>query len=182
MKNKINIYDIFINDSSNGGNNENDGKDGNEISKELNSQDDAKMEEYNEQYRFWTDKALSQMTHANYVFISLAIALLVYGIKESGIGHMSTESCIFRCFLVSIGLSILCGTTVLLTRLYDFRYTRKIVRLRQKKYKSKKDNDDEIEKLRSKTDCLGEWTWRFLLVQSIFFGVGIISYILSWLL
>lgn len=74
-------------------------------------------------------------------------------------------------------LSFILGITFNLTRLYDFRLTTRITRI-----KSNNLNDPRLGDIRCTVKCLGKITWTSFIIQTIFFTLGIILTLVSFLI
>ncbi|MBP6185488.1 MAG: hypothetical protein KA479_11145 [Saprospiraceae bacterium] len=113
-----------------------------ETTKPSASEFDLKQAQYDERHRFWTGQALSQFGNANNYFIIVGLAMLGYFLEElGGKGRLvftgqKVDNSTTRLVLSSIFvfISVLCGTLVLLSRLYDLRLTRHIMTIRKAGY------------------------------------------------
>lgn len=86
-------------------------------------------QEFQERYRFWTDKRISQLSYHNNLLLTLAIALISYLGKEP---KSIYKKFIFNCSasidwklvcILFLFISMLCGISLSLSRLYDLRLT-----------------------------------------------------------
>jgi cell division protein FtsL len=76
--------------------------------------------------------------------------------------------------LVSLCFGIICTTT----RLYDFRKTAKIARVREKMKQRNKNQDmirAKLQAARSHVRTIGRWTWRLFWYQMVAFSIGAIA-------
>ena len=90
---------------------------------------------YREQYRFWTDKKVSQLSFHNNLLLTLGLAMLGYWSKNNSVFSNLVINCeadiewsivIFILGFASIIVSIVAGFILSLSRLYDLRLTSNI--------------------------------------------------------
>lgn len=124
-------------------------------------------EKYRESSIRWAQIAIAQMGYAINLFIVLSTASIAYlfSLMEKT-GFHSTSSFIFA--IVFLGLSALSGIVATITRLWDFRYTRK------KWNKRLSDHYDDAKHYMHIATTLGKATWIFLIIQVCGFLFGVI--------
>jgi len=101
-----------------------------------------KLQEYQERYRFWSDKRISQLSFQNNIFLTIGLAVMGYFWKERN--DIYTEIIIdsklqvdweIVIFLIGMALllySILAGMFLAVSRLYDLRITSNILLTRKR--------------------------------------------------
>lgn len=114
---------------------------------------DKKQEEYSERQRFWSDKSIQQLSFSNNLLLTIAIAAIGYffGKREKVYKKLIIDNSLpidltTTLFVVGsmfIGLSILGGILLALTRLYGFRLSRHISLTRKRACKAGKLLNDE---------------------------------------
>lgn len=103
-----------------------------------------KLKEYKDRHKDWRDISISQLSTANNILLTLSSGLLVFCIDKNKVGriHIDISQTInwqlttYWFSVILLGLSILYGIGVLLSRLYDFRISRHIALTRQRFYKA----------------------------------------------
>jgi len=112
-----------------------------------------KIQEYQERYRFWSGKRISQLSFHNNLLLTLGIAAIGYFWKERDsvyknliIDFDSSIDCKVFLFFVGIAilfLSVLSGFLLSLSRLYDLRLTANIA-LTRKRLAEKEVNLEDL--------------------------------------
>jgi hypothetical protein len=123
-------------------------------------------------YLRWQELAITQLGYTINLFFTLAGATLAFGTKilmDSQSAFSGYQHCLFLASFRFLGLSIITALGANVTRALDFRFTRRAARERMK---DGQDHDD----LHDKAECLGKWTWGLFYLQTISFGLGIISF------
>jgi len=102
----------------------------------------TKKQEYQERYRFWSDKRIAQLSFHNNLLLTIGVALIGYFWSErSSIYTKLDFACeaeidwVTICFLMGIAsavLSVVAGFILSLSRLYDLRITSNIVLTRKR--------------------------------------------------
>ncbi len=88
---------------------------------------------------------------------------------DRSVAMFGTERSVLLISSMLLALSILCGLIATVTRLLDFRYTARTVRLRS----LENEHDCEVSILRIKTKALGNATWCLFYGQIGTFGLGV---------
>ncbi len=110
--------------------------------------DRRKKQEYQERYRFWSDKRIAQLSFQNNLLLTLSLACFAYFWKvhncNGSTAHIdcNTVVCFMSMFFTII--SLFAGLALSLTRLYDLRLTSHILLTRKRAFESKnklKDNE-----------------------------------------
>ena len=135
------------------------------MSKEPNHDEMDSIQEYQERYRFWTDKRISQLSFHNNLMLTLGIALIVYfwAERDSVYTEIIIDWKVFLFFagILSVGVSIFSGFLLSLSRLYDLRLTSNIVltrkRLIKKGIKLKEERLSQTKFWRSIKSLCGVW-------------------------
>ncbi len=95
-----------------------------------------KETKYSERYRFWTDKAITQLGYSINLFTTVGIAFLGYLINGKSKFPQIEVFCgikLYHITVILIFLSVFAGFSAILSRLYDLRITRRIVYFKKKK-------------------------------------------------
>ena len=113
-----------------------------------------KKQEYQERYRFWSDKRVAQLSFQNNLLLTLSLACFAYFWTErnsvySDLFIDSTASIDWNIVIYFMGMffiiiSLFAGLTLSLTRLYDLRLTSHILLTRKRALKrvdKLKDNE-----------------------------------------
>lgn len=107
---------------------------------------DKKRIEYSSRYRFWTERAIKQLSFENNLLLTVAIAALGYFWKEKPANYYilikfdnspNWPILFFVLGTIFVSVSIFFGFMLSLSRLYDMRLTRHILSLRQSAAKEK---------------------------------------------
>ncbi len=95
-----------------------------------------KKQEYQERYRFWSDKRVAQLSFHNNLLLTIGIAIIGYFWSERSSvytkliidceAEIDWKIVFFILGLVTTGLSVLAGFVLSLSRLYDLRLTSNI--------------------------------------------------------
>jgi hypothetical protein len=137
---------------------------------------ETKKLDYKERHRFWAGHTLEQFGTANNFFLISGIALLGYLINEfeklgqfeCGFDNINYSATLLFFSICAIFLSILSGAFTLLSRLYDLRLTRHVIKIRIKAYseehnfKTFKNEYIEIENGKNKLVMLIVLLWKFI--------------------
>lgn len=131
----------------------------------------------------WNDLRRNQLSFTNNLILTFTIAII--GFIAKNLNEFSPKTLI-RWGISILFLSILFALAMSLSRLYDYRYTAKVTRLKRRKIEENdpekiKNLESDIEKYRKKYEDMGDYTYSFLWCQLICFLVGfmlIIGYFL----
>ena len=137
---------------------------------------DTKRKHHDARVR-WQETSMKQFTYVNYLVLTLSLAALGFTISllfEDNVSKVIPFVYNHRASLLIFALSIVVGIICSIARLYDFRWTAKIARL-----KNKNGSRDDIEALRCRTKLLGERSWRFLWLQISLFLFGLFFLMLA---
>jgi len=100
---------------------------------------EKKTEEYQNRYRFWTDKRISQLSFLNNFMLTIGIALIAYiWTKEISFYMTSTIDWKITFLFITLAssfLSVLSGFILAMSRLYDLRLTSNILLTRKRALK-----------------------------------------------
>lgn len=101
---------------------------------------EKKAEEYQNRYRFWSDKRISQLSFLNNFMLTIGIALIAY-IWTKEINFYITSSIDWKITFLFITLvlsfiSALSGFMLAMSRLYDLRLTSNILLTRKRALKN----------------------------------------------
>ncbi|PVV20150.1 MAG: hypothetical protein B6D78_11660 [gamma proteobacterium symbiont of Ctena orbiculata] len=106
------------------------------------NEQDSKKQEYQERYRFWSDKKISQLSFHNNLLLTIGISLIGYFWSERSsiytklvIDFGAEIDWITTLFLVGIAsafVSVVAGFILSLSRLYDLRITSNIALTRRR--------------------------------------------------
>jgi len=110
-----------------------------------------KLSEYKSRYKEWQNISISQLSITNNLLLTISIAYSGY-IFEKGINQCDRFNLIYQFSLILSFLSMFFGVVVLFSRMFDFRFSRKIAHTRfriYKKYKKrlKEKNNRQIKRL-----------------------------------
>jgi hypothetical protein len=138
---------------------------------------EANLKKLDEAYIRWQKIRIDQLGFVNNLLIGLAAAIMA--LEATGaLGKMSevpsdTKRWLLYSFILLM-VSLTFGIVVTLTRLYDIRYTARIVRRRKYLFEinESEKNDHEISQLRQQTDRLGKSSWVLLWLQIVPFFLG----------
>ena len=140
---------------------------------------DSNENNANETHTRWQGIALTQLGYSINLILAFSLASLGFGVSWLD-GASKSELYLHFCALGSLFFSILAGLTCTITRLYDFRKTRKAARLEWEKNSScAKDTESEIKELEECAWKLGRRTWRFFVLQLGSFALGFICLAIS---
>ena len=113
----------------------------------------VKIQEYQERYRFWTDKRISQLSFHNNLLLTLGFAVIGYFWLERDkvytklvVNFDASIDWIVLLFLLGLivtAVSIISGFILSLSRLYDLRLTSNIVLTRKRITKKEIEVNDE---------------------------------------
>jgi hypothetical protein len=121
----------------------------------------------------WQKITLQQLTYALNLILALSGAAIAFEISTS-LSERFVVSCVGKFALLAsltlLVLSMFVGLCAVVSRLYDFRYTTRIARIRWKH----PEQESKISRLEYMTDSLGKATWCLFLAQVLTFGLGII--------
>jgi len=99
-----------------------------------------KLQEYKDRQKEWRDISITQLSTANNILLTLSSGLLVFCIDKKKVGRIYIDFSLpvnwqlatYWASVFLLGLSILFGIGVLLSRLYDFRISRHLALTRQR--------------------------------------------------
>jgi hypothetical protein len=126
-----------------------------------------------ESYLRWQEIAITQLGYTINLLMTLSGGLLAFVVKEKLNGEVKAHGHGWRFALGCLGFSVLIAIAANVTRVLDFRYTRRAARERMK------DGEDH-EELHDKAECFGAWTWSLFYCQAATFALGVA--LLAWLL
>ena len=105
-----------------------------------------KQKEYSDRHRFWSDKSIQQLSFSNNLLLTISIAAFGYffGKREQIYEELIIDTSLpvdwtatfFVLGSILLWLSILGGTLLTVTRLYDFRLSRHILLTRKRACKA----------------------------------------------
>jgi hypothetical protein len=111
------------------------------------------IQEYQERYRFWSDRRISQLSFHNNLLLALGMAAIGYFWKERDSVYKNliiefASPIDWKVFLFFVGiailfLSVLSGFLLSLSRLYDLRLTANIVLTRRRYAEKEMDLKDQ---------------------------------------
>ena len=113
-------------------------------------------------YKYWTDVAVTQLGYVVNLLLVLAPVAIGFAVTLRD----GCQSWLLSASIILLFFSMACGILCTVTRLWDFRLTRR-----------SKDPDGNYEgwvydDLESVTKWLGNWTWRLLGLQLALFVLG----------
>lgn len=129
---------------------------------------------HEENYYRWTEIAINQLGYVINLLLVMTVAAIGFGITFWNENVTGCSLCLLIISLVSLCFSFLFGGFCTITRLLDFRYTR-----RAKRYEWTAKDISEICKLECETYVLGKWTWRLFWFQLGSFAVGVIFLVIA---
>jgi len=111
---------------------------------------DTKTQEYQERYRFWSDKRISQLSFHNNVLLTIAVAIIGFFWQKLTRVRQNSFTCfdvqfidwkvvLFLGGMLLMALSIAAGIFLSLSRLYDLRITANIVLTRRRLIEERPD-------------------------------------------
>lgn len=154
-------------------------------------------EPYQSRYKRWEDRRIEQFGFVNNLLIGLSSVLLFWMLQGALEEKLPVYDRVFWAVLISgvcFFLSMMCGLSLALNRLADFRKTATLIKTENERayYVEKHDNDQvqkqksEIDQKKKENSEIGVWSWRLICAQfSLFFlgflslGVGVIIKILG---
>ena len=113
-------------------------------------------------YKYWTDVAVTQLGYVVNLLLVLAPAAIGFAITL----YDGCQSWLLSASLVLLFFSMVFGILCTVTRLWDFRLTRRS-KGRKEYYKGWTYGN-----LKSVTKWLGKWTWRLFMFQLALFAFG----------
>lgn len=114
----------------------------------------------------WEDLRRNQLAATNNLILTFCVASL--GFIASNYFPCLTHWAL-RFGFISLIISIISGTALSLSRLYDYRYTADMIRMEKEEVNSNISKKTEINDLKAANKWLGKLTWKFLWVQLSFF-------------
>ena len=133
-----------------------------------------KLHEYQEKYRFWTDKRISQLSFHNNLFITLGFVVIGYFWSERKTiyteitfnfdADIDIQILLFLLAMLAVTASIITGFMLSLSRLYDLRLTSNIILTRKRLLNNNMDIKDEVllqPKFRDSIKSLFNVFWRY---------------------
>ena len=129
---------------------------------------EKKAEEYQNRYRFWTDKRISQLSFLNNFMLTIGIALITYiWTKEISFYMTSTIDWKITFLFITLAssfMSVLSGFILAMSRLYDLRLTSNILLTRKRALKKdiklnnvKNQKNNFWESLKILVDVIGNF-------------------------
>jgi uncharacterized membrane protein len=131
--------------------------------------DSRETENTNESFIRWQGRSIQQMGFFNNLLLGLATGLLAFQTQLAFGQKMSlvpSEIVVLVTSILVLFVSILVGCSLAWNRLNDFRLTAQVARKREK------DEEEDIEKLRRKSERLGNRTWNLIQWQAALFALG----------
>jgi len=127
----------------------------------------------------WQKVTIDQLGFSSNLILTVNIAVIGFLINKIVDNKLLIQEgkTIFTIGLILLILSFILGIALNLTRLYDFRLTTKITKI-----KSENINDSRLEDIRCITKCLGKITWTSFIMQVIIFTLGMILLLVSFLI
>lgn len=139
----------------------------------------AKHNEAKEKHIRWQGIALTQLGYSINLILTFSLAVIGFGVSLwSNEWKHHICFCFYSVALISLFLSIIFGLGCTITRLYDFRKTREINKLKRRVVYSP-TTSAKIGELRKCTKELGKWTWDLFRFQLGSFFLGFISLAIS---
>jgi hypothetical protein len=126
-----------------------------------------------ESYVRWQEIALTQLGYTINLMMTLAGGVLAFVVKEKLDGVVRALGFGWHLALLCLGASVVLAIAANVTRVFDFRYTRRAAKARMN------DGKDHQE-VQIKADRLGVWTWDLFTGQAATFALGIISLAWAW--
>src|SRR5690606_36588222 len=83
---------------------------------------------------------------------------------------------LFTSGYIILSFCFVTGVLINISRLYDFRLTAKIARIREKD-----SNDEKLSSLRERTERIGKLTWIIFWGQIFLFSTGLVSILISFI-
>jgi hypothetical protein len=142
------------------------------------------------QFERWHDHQIEQLGTTSNTLFALASAAFGYSLTLLGDTNKSlvqNHTVCFDLFVSSFAVSLILGLFSIVVRLYDFRWTAKRHKLRDRRDAeetdtNKKEKDaEEVKKLYKKTRRMGFWTWNLLYCQGVFFLLGGMTISYFWI-
>jgi len=103
--------------------------------------EEKETEEYQNRYRFWTDKRISQLSFFNNLLLTIGIVMIGYIWSENTNFYINLINIKWNITLLFLalafnGFSILTGLILAISRLYDLRLTSNIMLTRKRALKN----------------------------------------------
>jgi hypothetical protein len=151
-------------------------------------EEDKKIKEYRERFNRWHLKQIDLLTFLiNFLFtICIAVSGFVIANQDKPFFKCKIifeQYSLSRTAILILAISVTAGVCALITRLEDFRRTKKIPKYRRDLYEAginKNLSQDEISKIKTKRDqarnvveCLGTLTWWLFYLQLASFMIAL---------
>jgi len=144
----------------------------------------------------WHDKQHSLLTFLINLFFTISIATVGFVVnnlnKKLFDDEILNSYCLGKLAALILIISIISGVTAMFCRLYDFKYTKAIIKYRKRKfrvqqnlkYEAKKEWTEKfcltkINKYQKQAKCLGKLTWIFFYGQVISYLIALILIVLN---
>lgn len=135
-------------------------------------------ESENEPYTRWQGFRITQLGFCIGLFLTYSVAILGFLANMLVQLEYSVTGFLAKLFFISSGvcglLSLALGISACLTRLYDFRTTARVAKNRWDT-----TQQDQVNKWRKTSDCLGKWTWGLFWAQTITFALQAASLVVT---
>ncbi len=132
------------------------------------------MDDNKERFIRWQTRLIEHSSYINNLLLSIGIAII--GFVFSNLSSEYKFHCCEKLFLIIglifIALSVLFGLVGSFSRLFDFKTTVSVIRL---KIKNNNCKDDEIEDLRKLYQIFGRITWLCFYSQVVCLSLGTIN-------
>lgn len=125
----------------------------------------------------WQSTTIAQLTYAVNLILSFSVATLGFQVailQNDNFVPVSLQKCAFSLSLLLVILSVVFGILCVINRLYDFRISAKVARMREDG-----KSDEEMQSRRMLCKNLGKKTWALFCLQIGTFSVGIIFLIIT---
>ena len=136
---------------------------------------DEQKKQDRESYVRWQELALTQLGNTINLMITLAGATVAFAAKTL----VDSKSILlfpekeWICFSLAFAVSVLIGISATVTRLLDFRYSRRAARARMN------CNDKERDEFHGTADKWGTCTWILFYCQAATFAFGVVRVIIT---
>jgi len=118
-----------------------------------------------EKFTHWQQRTIEQLGFSINLILTLALGALGYLLAKydkTNTARLSKYTFVITSILLL--LALLFGIVASITRLYDFRFTARIIR---------QQSEVERDRLRAITDRLGSCTWFFFWAETVAFALGV---------
>lgn len=127
-----------------------------------------------DRYIRWQSYTISQLTFALNLFFGMSVGSLVFAftlIKDKDFVLSGCPKLIFQIALISLCVAVLASCGAVVSRLLDFRFTAKRIRLNETA------NNEESGVYKYRYKILGQLTWRLFWLQLLTVGIGLVGLI-----